>query len=275
MTVATAIAVELVRFQPENPRAAEMFQALMAAAPSVGVTVWNGNAYFGDHAWLMFWGPGAPPRADALRRHVECGGRVLAFDLAYWHRDRKVRVSFDAAHPQRFVMAKALPTDRFMADGIAVTNEWNEDGPIVIAGLGGKARVQYGADRVDEWEADMMRVCAAKWPKRIIYRPKKADSLAPTWARHVDRRDRIEDVIRGASLVITWHSNVAVDAIRMGIPVVCRDGAAAAVCRSTVDDRPMPLDNDVRTKFLSNLAWFQWAPREAAECWRFAAEMLS
>ena len=43
----------------------------------------------------------------------------------------------------------------------------------------------------------------------------------------------IDQALTGCSLVVTWHSNVAVDAIRMGIPVVCRDGAAAAVCPSS------------------------------------------
>jgi hypothetical protein len=53
----------------------------------------------------------------------------------------------------------------------------------------------------------------------------------------------IEHVLAGASLVVTWHSNVAVDAIRLGIPVICREGAAAAVCPSELGaDDPRPLD---------------------------------
>lgn len=272
--IATKAAVELVHFQPENPRATEMFRALIGAATGAGVDVIESTEPTGSAPWLMLWGPGAPARRDAITSHVAQGGRAICFDLAYWHRDRKVRVSFDAPHPPAFVMRCEWPSDRLIDDGLQVTNEWNPDGPVVMAGLGGKARVQYGASVVDEWEADMMRLCAAKWPKRIIYRPKKADSPVPGWASYVDRGPAIEDVLRGASLVITWHSNVAVDAIRMGIPVVCRDGAAASVCRSTIDDRPLPLAIDVRTRFLSNLAWFQWAPSEAAACWRFVQETL-
>lgn len=277
MTVATKTAVELVHFQPENTRGAEMFRALIGAAGAAGGEVIETTAYRGDAPWLLVWGPGAPARRDAIRAHVAAGGRAIALDLAYWHRESKVRISFDAPHPQALVMRKALPVTRLVADQVAVTNEWNPDGPVVIAGLGDKARVQYGAGTVDEWERDMMRVCAARWPKRIIYRPKKVASPIPSWASHVNRDPSIASALRGAALVITWHSNVAVDAIRMGIPVVCRDGAAAAVCRSTVDDRPLPLAVDVRDRFLANLSWYQWGntPKEALGCWKFIQEVLA
>ena len=275
MTVATKTTVELVHFQPENPRGTQMFRALLGTAAGAGVDVIETTTPSGVAPWLMVWGPGAPARRDAIRAHVAQGGRAIAFDLAYWQRESKVRVSFDAPHPGAFVMRRILPVDRFVNDGVVLTTEWSPDGPIVIAGLGDKARVQYGAAAVDEWEADMMRKCAARWARPIVYRPKKAESPVPMWATRIARAGSIESCLSGASLVITWHSNVAVDAIRMGIPVVCRDGAAAAVCRSTVDDRPLPLATDVRDRFLANLAWFQWAPAEAKTLWRFITETLS
>jgi hypothetical protein len=86
----------------------------------------------------------------------------------------------------------------------------------------------------------------------------------------------IDQALAGASLVVTWHSNVAVDAIRLGLPVICRDGAAAAVCPSdfrTTDPQPLPAS--VRDRFLANLAWFQWSNSEAAAFWPWAQEMLS
>lgn len=275
MTVATKIAVELVHFRPDNPRAADMFRALIASAPSAGLDLWESNAYVGGADWLLLWGPGAPARAEVLRRHVSRGGHVLAFDLAYWQRNQKIRVSFDHAHPQAFVMRKPLPETRLINDGIALTNDWNPNGPIVIAGLGPKALVQYGKAQVAEWEADMMRACRARWTRPVIYRPKKDENDVPTWATRVSRGGSIEDVLRGASLVITWHSNVAIDAIRMGIPVVCRDGAAAAVCSAELTEAPTPLLAETRDRFLANLAWFQWRPDEAKALWRFAQEMLS
>lgn len=273
MTVALSTAVELVHFTPENPRATLMFNALRATATDAGVLLIDRPDYGGISKLVMLWGPGNPQRDQVLRRHVAAGGHVLAWDLAYWDRNRKARVSIDAAHPHQWVMKKHWSSARLEADGITCTDDWNPKGPIIIAGLGQKARVQYGPTRVDEWEADMMRACRARWALPVVYRQKKPDVPAPLWAT-LKIGGPIEHALRGASLVITWHSNVAVDAIRMGIPVICRDGAAAAVCDSELGPgRPVPLVSDVRRRFLANLAWFQWAPDEAAAFWSFAREL--
>ena len=73
---------------------------------------------------------------------------------------------------------------------------------------------------------------------------------------------------------MTWHSNIAVDAIALGIPAVCVDGAAAAVCPAELPEEVRPFDPALRDRFLANLAWFQWAPSEARECWAFLRGLL-
>ena len=264
------MAVEMLHFQPESGRTAEMFTALNSAAMSQGVQVTATTHYRGKAPWLMLWGPGAPDRAAVMARHVAAGGHCLAWDLAYWDRYRKVRVSVDAPHPQAWVMRRDLPRDRFAAERVGVTDKWHPTGPVLVAGLGDKARVQYGPQTVDQWEAEMIAACQARWPDRpVLYRKKKPNSPVPDGVPQASMQD-IDQALNGISLVVTWHSNVAVDAIRMGIPVVCKDGAAAAVCPSVLgadDQQPLPID--VRDRFLGNLAWFQWAPNESRACWRF------
>lgn len=269
--IAAAVAtvtVESLRLQPSSHRSDLALSALTQAATSrPELSVRSSDRYQGGADWLLLWGPGNPTRFDIMARQIAAGGHVIALDLAYWDRDRKIRVSIDAPHPQAWVMRRDWPATRFTADRVPVADLWKPDGPVVIAGLGDKARVQYGADVVDRWEAAMARACAARWPSRkVLYRTKRGN-VQP-----------IETVLRGASLVITWHSNVAVDAIRLGIPVICRDGAAAAVCPSTWPDdgMPQPLDLHTRMQFLHNLAWFQWDPKtEAQECWAFLRELLA
>ncbi len=276
MTVATRTAVELVRFAPESDRSHKFIEALAMAGLQMGLDVGLSNTYRGGAPVMVFWGPGAPVRAEAMRVQVAAGGHAIALDLPYWDRYTKVRLSIDAPHPQAWVMRKPLSTSRFQNDPQRppVFDAWNPTGPIVIAGLGPKAREQYGAKHIDEWEADMMRACLARWARPVIYRRKLATLPVPGWATKVVDGP-IDTALQGASLVITWHSNVAVDAIRLGIPVVCRDGAAAAVCASELPEAPAPLPTDVRDQFLANLAWFQWAPTEARECWTFLQELLS
>ncbi|MGE0362805.1 MAG: hypothetical protein AB7R67_18980 [Vicinamibacterales bacterium] len=276
MSTAVATQVELVRFAPESSRARLLFEALCGAAASSGVEVVRTPAYRGISPWLLLWGPGAPERASVLQRHVAAGGHVLAWDLAYWDRDHKARVSIDAAHPSAWVMRQPFTRDRLLADRVPVADAWSPTGPVIVAGLGDKARVQYGAPAVDAWERQMIAICRERWPGRpIVYRKKKAGSPVPADLQVSSLSTPIDEALKEASLLITWHSNVAVDAIRMGIPVICRDGAAAAVCQSAFGETdPMPLPVDVRDQFLANLAHFQWAPSEAAACWRFLHQVL-
>lgn len=274
LAVAALTTVELLRFEPESGRTKGMFTALVEAARSSGVDVRPTTTYRGESDLLLLWGPGAPNRFDAMKAQVAKGGHVLAWDLAYWHRDTKLRVSIDRAHPQAWVLQKPWPTSRFDADPAPVANVWDPDGPVLIAGLGEKARTQYGPDRVDAWETLMADSCRVLWPGRpVLYRGKRDSSSRPAGTVAAPSGE-IDQVLKGMSLVITWHSNVAVDAIRMGVPVVCQDGAAASLCPSVVPASPTPLDEAVRRRFLANLAWFQWAPSEAPSCWAWLLRLI-
>lgn len=269
--VATSIAVEALHVPPETPRTCEVLRAMTQAASAVGLDVQASAQYQGASDWLLVWGPGEPSRAAAIHRHVASGRHAIALDLAYWHRDQKFRVSIDAPHPQAWVMRRDWPVTRLrQAPTPLLANLWDPKGPVIVAGVGRKAAIQYGP-AILEWEAAMIRACA---PRRVRYRPKQADACVPAGVKVVVGGP-IESALNGASLLVTWHSNVAIDAIRMGIPVVCRDGAAAAVCPSELPADPQPLPKAIQRQFLANLAWFQWTPSEAADCWRFLLELLA
>lgn len=265
MTVALRTAVEVWRALPETGRAKGAVEQFMYALRPSGFDCVQTDTYRGETEWLLVWGPGNPERRDTIRKHVAVGGHAIALDLAYWNRSEKVRISIDAPHPQRWVMSQPCSASRWQADPAPVADRWNPQGPVIVAGIGRKAQAQYG-DAVGRWEARMTQACATRWPGRMIqYRPKP---LVPD--------PKIDEGITGASLVITWHSNVAVDAIRMGIPAICVDGAAAAVCQDGLGvDDPRPLDAAVRNRFLHNLAWFQWKPSEAVQAWAFLREVLA
>lgn len=254
---------EVLTLPSHSPRAETALAGLATAIAVDGRSVTTSRSYTGGSDLLIVWGPGGLDRVFPMRRQQQAGGRVVCLDLAYWHRERKVRVSIDAPHPQAWVLRQTWPADRVLADRIPMTNLWDPKGPVLIAGIGDKARAQYGAE-VDAWQ-QTMRVEAKRRGYTVKDRPKRAAQVTP-----------IESALRGVALVVTWHSNVAVDAIRAGIPVICRDGAAAAVCPSTWPEELQPLDRATRDRFLSNLAWFQWdMGTEAAACWTWLQELLS
>lgn len=272
--IALMLTLELLTSTLQSHRAITFGAAVKQASTQAGVRVVSTPRYQGRSDVLMLWGPGAPDRFEAMRAQVAAGRHVVALDLAYWHRDTKIRISIDAAHPQRWVMRRDWPMHRFAADRVPVSETWNPQGPVIVAGIGRKARVQYGADVVERWETEMLHAAAARWGRPVRYRRKQLDAPIPDGATLASDQP-IDRVLAGASLLITWHSNVAVDAIRLGIPVVCRDGAAAAVCGSTLPDVPRPLDPWVRDRFLANLAWFQWQPTEARTFLRWLPEVLA
>lgn len=277
MIVAAMLAIELLRFPhlpPCSPRSEPMLCAIQQAGGAVDMGVQATTTYSGAADWLVFWGPGHPSRIAPMQAQLAKGGHVLAFDLGYWNRETKVRLSIDGAHPQQWVMRRTWPVDRLVRDRIPIADVWDPNGPILIAGVGPKAHVQYG-DQVARWEGEMLAACG-RFGRPIHYRPKHARYPSPPG---VIRRDdgSIDQTLVGTSLLVTWHSNAAVDAIRMGIPVICRDGAAAAVCASALPTvgHLQPLTQDVRDRFLANLAWFQWAPDEASTMLGWVRDVLA
>lgn len=258
--------VEVLTAEPATDRARLALAGLAKAAKAAGLSVVHTGRYASAAPWLLLWGPGAPDRADAIRKHVADGGRALALDLAYWSRHVKVRVSVDAPHPQAVVMARDLPGTRLALDRPPTADLWDPSGPVVVAHIGRKAQIQYGA-QVKEWEAHQAAV-AGVLGRKVVHREKPRGPAVP-----------IDEALAGASAVVTWHSNVAVDAIRLGIPAVCQEGAAAAICPSglgVTQEMPRPLAPGLRDRFLQNLAWFQWDPaREGRAFWAFMAEALA
>jgi hypothetical protein len=273
MTVAAALlTAEILHFKGQSYRADAVIRSLSRLAYLAGVRVSDTHAFRGRDQWLVLWGPGAPDRVEPMRRQIAAGGHVLACDLSYWDRDEKFRISIDSAHPQLWVMQRPLAASRLMAANVRIEQTWNPDGPVIVAGIGEKAGIQYGIDAVHAWERQqIVKVVAAG--RRVLYRPKKDGAVAP--GIMPAPRGPIESILRGASAVVTWHSNVAVDAIRMGIPAVCRDGAAAAVCPETWSPDLRPLSPAEQRQFLANLAWFQWTPAEARACWTFLQECVA
>ncbi len=257
------ISVELFAPNPATSRAQETLAAISKAMSRAGAKVsQTTRTYAGASDWLVFWGPGAPDRAAAMAAQVARGGHAIAFDLAYWNRNRKVRVTIDAPHPQRWVMKTDLPSTRFDRDPVKVDDVWSPKGPAVIAEIGAKAQVQYG-QQVAVWE-EVVTEELQRLGRRVVRRPKGHMKVIP-----------IERALGGASLLATWHSNAAIDALRLGVPVLCRDGAAAAVCSSFLAPTQRPLDRAVRDRFLRNLAWFQWGLDEMPTCWAFLRELLA
>jgi hypothetical protein len=252
-------------------RGDRMIRAMYESAVHVGVKVFFSTQWTAKSKNLMSYGLGHPIRSQWTSEHVRRGGRLIGWDLGYWDRDSKqaenagMRLTIDDPHPWRHI--RPMPPERWDARGVALRDDYDPDGPIILCGLGRKQRVVLGQPN-REWEQSRLEEIKTLFPnRRIVYRPKRPEESIENVPLATGT---IEETLRGASLLVTAHSNCAVDACIAGVPVICDDGAAYALYR----DNPHP-SPEQRLEFLRALAWFNWKPSEAIDAWKFLKTYLS
>lgn len=223
---------------------------------------------------LMLYGLGGSDRLPVAEAHRALGKPFIAWDLPYWHREttpRFFRLSFNGNHPADVMHGSYPGPDRFQRAGLRVDSVARDSGPIMLVGNGPKS-CAVGADG---WAKKRSIDIRKAFPgKEIIYRPKPRRPHEP--GVHYDRISSgdIDDALKGVSLVVCRHSNVAVDACRLGVPVVCDDGAAACIYPQKLKDYRVQPSPELRKEFLHRLAYWQWSADEAVEAWAFIEKNL-
>lgn len=261
-----AFDLEVLEDGTEAPGGIEILEALYRTATGSGIPTVLTNQYRGQSLWLALYGVGAPDRAAARDRHVKRAGHVLCWDLGYFGRARRggyMRVSIDHQHPQAWLDRTKPDPHRWWTHGIQLRQDAHPDGHLVLAGCGPKS---HRFLKTDGWEQRKLDELRHRFPgRRIVYRPKRPNE-GPRLHCETDGTSEIEDVIRGASLVVCRHSNVAVDAVVAGVPFECEDGAAEWL-------QGKPFTVETRLDFLSRLNWWQWKATEMPDFLRFLKEV--
>lgn len=252
-------------------RGRAILEAMIAAAPiPVRITP---RGYKGDCEILMTYGTGHPERRPYWLQHIRTGKQGIGWDLGYWHRtdDFQMRMTLNGDHPPSYIRAE--PPDRFNATGIQLRNEYDPKGPILLIGMGRKAACLHAGGPL-VWERRMHAQLRAIYPKReIVFRPKRISGPMIRHCRTLVGMP-IERALEGTSLVVCRHSNVAIDACIAGIPVVCEDGAAAALYGRDLRNPRAPGEEE-RRRFLEGVAYWNWKPSEAGEAWTYILGRLS
>lgn len=246
-------------------------KAAMSGAILAGMNVRLSRRYEGRCQWLALYGVGHTERNAWRHRHVAKGGFVACFDLGYLKQGKDpnesyMRVSVNHNHPYPRYM-EATPNDnvRWNRLGIPIRDEASPDGPVIVVGLGPKSRVHLN---IYDWEARKLADAKKRFPTRkIIYRPKPYGPYDSD--KHVTWEPRdwltpIDKLLKGASLVITRHSNVGIDAAIAGVPCETEDGAALYLYKK--ESNP---SRNKRVDFLHRLAYWQYQLPEMADAWKF------
>jgi len=242
-----------------------MLAALAEAAKSAHDRVKETTSFEGRSDWLVLYGVGAAVNDEARKAQLARGGRVLMWDLGYIERKKVVghlRMSIDTDHPQQWLDKTPADGSRFRRLGVELREDADAAGPILLIGIGRKSRIYLNTD---DWERTAYEKLIRRFPKRrIVYRPKGHDDRRLPCDR--DEKTPIADLLRGASLVVCRHSNVAVDSAIAGVPFEAENGAAM-----WLQQREFTPVN--RMKFLQRLAFWQWRATEAAQAWAFAKQV--
>jgi hypothetical protein len=257
------VQAELILVWDMAQRGRRMIEALRDTAP---IPVRVSEAYTGKAEILITYGTGHPIRRPWWQEHRRKGGRCIGLDLGYWDRadpDAAMRVTLDTDHPPQWIRREPAP--RWKATGITLREDANPDGPIVLVG-GGRKSLQVLREKPLQWEASVLPRLRTLG-REIVYRPKRPTDRGPAGLR-VMKHEAIDDALKGASLVVCRHSNVAVDACIAGIPVAC-DGGAASALYGKDPCKPTAVTPSQRRKFLESLAWWNWRPSEAAQTWTY------
>jgi len=240
-----------------NPKAHPLMEALQRGGVAAGFDArLMEHCHVRPDSWLFLYGLGGPDRVQYASRE-----RLVAFDLAYWDRKgpgRKYRVSIGGLHsPDRVMRGESPGADRWEASGLDIAEVGGDPaGPVLLVGNGPKSTA-IGAGGWAHAKSRELKQTG----RRIWYRPKPGKPLEEDVYCHAVVTDEpIDAVLSKVSLVVCRHSNVAVDACRLGVPVVCEDGAAASIYPRDLNGAQPDLAT--RTEFLHRLAWWQWTPAE-------------
>lgn len=251
-----------------NRSGKEILEAMYVAGEKSGINCKISRQYTATTPLLMTYGLGHPDRMHWTNAHIAKGGKLIGWDLGYWNRDKMMRLTIGADHPWRLI--KDMPSYRFDESGLKITDDhYNPQGHILLIGMGKKSRSQFSYHG-QQWELKKLAEIKKAYPGReIFYRPKKPESFAIK-----QKNGGLKDALNQCRLVVCRHSNIAIDACLLGIPVYCIDGAGRYLYSDDISNPANP-DRQERLRFLQNLAWWQYSPDEASLAWEFIKGVLN
>ena len=191
----------------------------------------------------------------------------LYFDLGFW--DRKPQGNPKEGAHRLCVsswspvdrMKLGRPHDRFKVSGIELLPE-TKGRDILVAGMSPKASRFYGFT-FNKWEEDAIQAIRTFTKRRIVLRAKPTKTLPGI---------PVIEALRQSSVVVSYHSNIAVDAMIYGTANYTEKGIGTMVSIPSLKDidTAKPPSYETRKQFLSDVAYCQWTPEEMrnGEVWQ-------
>jgi hypothetical protein len=199
----------------------------------------------------------------------DAGNQFVYWDMGYWDR-RPPENKKDGYHRLAVngwdtadTMLRCMPGDRFARANIQL-KPWGSKGRmIVLAGMSGKAAGTHGF-KLGQWERTTFAQLQTVTDRPIYIRAKPTGDQA--------KIEPIADLLSRCHMLITHHSNAAMDALIAGIPFHARKGVGKILAPQSaplpIEDYPAISDNE-RLQLMQDIAYAQWRPSEmrTGEAW--------
>lgn len=208
----------------------------------------------------------------------QAGAHFAYFDLGYWGRRPEGR-AIEGYHRLAIddwdtlkTMRRDCPGDRWSRLGVEIQAPLIGKREIIVAGMSGKAAGTHGF-KEDQWETLARSTILNLAPEaEVTMRPKpnKRNRVGST----------IEEALSQCKLLVTHHSNTALDALVAGVPTYCVKGVGrlASPLELTPEYIRAPIlpDESVRRQIMQDAAYAQWSPEEmrTGEAWSHIREIL-
>ena len=190
---------------------------------------------------------------EIMQQTRQNGFDYFQIDNAYFGRNRYFRVTRNAL--QLIHMPKAVIDDRYLFIFNMLGKSimpWRKErnGPIVICPSSEFLYGFYGTT-LQAWIHSVTAEIKKYTDRQIVVRYKE---LMP--------KDDIDEVIQDAWCVVTHVSAAALDALRLGVPVIITGECAASPLATPISEIENPRLNDGREALFSLLANCQFTPEE-------------
>ena len=236
---------------------------------NVDVTRKYENEYTGVEADIAIF-YGLEGRLRRVFRDYREKAKAAYVDLGYWKRkspkarfDGYHKVVINDRHPTLYFQRRQHDDSRFRWMDVTIEPWQQNNGHILVAGMGDKAAEAEGYEP-EEWERWAIKKLKMVTRKNIVYRPK------PSWKRarpiagvgYSPKTTELCHALRNCYAVVTHHSNVAVEALCMGIPVWCWKGVATPLASQDFTQIDSPMRPEGRSQWVNDIAWCQWNTAE-------------
>lgn len=219
-----------------------------------------------------------------FQAHWRAGIHTVYLDKGYCRQRRPgpvsaweyYRVAVDGHHPTRHLANQKSSEDRLEVLNLELQPWRKRGGHIILAGSSAKYHAFYGLSHPTKYAAKVINELLAMTQREIVYRPKPSwqDAVPIDGARYSTNEESIQDVLKGAHVLVTHGSNAVFEAVLAGVPcIVLGDAVAKPISSVTLGKIEHPrLANEVeRRQWLANLAYWQWTLTEMADgrAWDF------